>query len=190
MTSSTLDSSSRSACFVRIDGGGLFEPSSFACELSFVVCGLKRANGTCCSVHRAHSSNSCTPADEQYAEEQHKAWRSSLASTAHNHGTFPSNYKSLVIKRFSEVLKDPYSAKYGRFSRPRKEHAIEDVSLERAVFGWSTCVDVNAKNSFGAYTGNTTFWFLIVDDKIVRSSEVTGGDEIYIGRPINCADGP
>lgn len=151
--------------------------------------GLKRANGTCCTVHRAHSRNSCTPEDEQYAAAQQQIWQDSLTSKAHNHGKFPGNYKAVVLKRFSETLKDPYSAKYGRFSIPRKEHAIEDASFQKAIFGWSTCVDVNAKNSFGAYAGNTTFWFLLVDGKIARSREVTSGDEIYSGRPINCADG-
>lgn len=58
---------------------------------------------------------------------------------------------------FSQVLKDPYSAQYSgwfiyRAYLPKKEGP---------VFGYLVTVDVNAKNSYGGYTGkkNYILWF-------------------------------
>ena len=117
-------------------------------------------------------------------------WLASLDSAKNNHGKYPTSYKSLVRSWFTKTLKDPYSAKYGGVTRPRKEHAIEDGSQHKAIFGWSVCATVNAKNGFGAYVGNTVYWFLIADGAIARTQELEQSTEIYIGREINCADGP
>lgn len=150
--------------------------------------GIIGVDGKCCSTVRV---GGCTAADIEAdrvrKEAAERAWRESLTSGKQDHGKYPSRYAALVRKWFTGTLKDPYSAKYGRISKPRKEHAIE---AGEGIFGWSVCATVNAKNSFGAYTGNAVFWFLIVNNEIVRSKELEGDDEIYIGRPVNCADGP
>lgn len=119
-----------------------------------------------------------------------EAWKESLSSSQFNHGSKPANYVALTRKWFANNLRDPASARYGRTSKPRKEQEIVNQSEKKALFGWSVCAFVNAKNGFGGYTGNTPYWFLIVNGAIVDAREVEEGDEIYIGHPINCSDGP
>jgi hypothetical protein len=153
--------------------------------------GIIGVDGQCCSTVVV---GGCTAedveADRLRKETSQRAWLESLTSAKQNHGKFPSNYAALVRKWFAGTLKDPYSARYGRISKPRKEHAIDDVFEQKALFGWSVCATVNAKNSYGAYTGNSVYWFLIVNNEIVRSMEVEDSTEIYIGRAVDCSDGP
>lgn len=105
-----------------------------------------------------------------------------------NHGAYPTNYEEVVKAWYQARLKDPDSAKYLSFSKPRKEHAITNVHKHEAVYGYSTCATVNAKNSYGGYTGAKTTWFLIRDGQIVTSRDMKWGI-IYRGHPINCEDG-
>ena len=154
--------------------------------------GIIGLDGECCSLIRV---DGCTDADIEAdrAKKEHatSAWLASLESSKESHGKYPTNYASLVRSYFAATLKDPYSARYGRVSKPRKEHAVVDMDERAAVFGWSVCASVNAKNGFGAYVGNAVFWLFIANGKVVRTLELeTGEEEIHIGRPVNCADGP
>ena len=54
---------------------------------------------------------------------------------------------------FNSSLKDPYSAKY-KFYEPVNSHLILDDARK---FGWFICGVVNAKNSYGGYTGDSIF---------------------------------
>lgn len=105
-----------------------------------------------------------------------------------DHGAYPDNYEEIVKKWYQVHLKDPDSAKYLSFSKPRKEHAITSIDRHEAVYGYSTCATVNAKNSFGGYTGAKTTWFLIRDGQIVTTRDMKLGI-ISRGHPINCSDG-
>ena len=69
-----------------------------------------------------------------------------------------------------------------------KEHVITNQFKKEADYGYSVCSDVNARNSFGGYTGMKTRWFLIRNGTIVRSNKPRY--HIYIGRPYRCIDGP
>jgi hypothetical protein len=76
-------------------------------------------------------------------------------------GTCPENYQAMVQNFMSSRLKDPYSAVY-RFTEPRhgflREGAIQGNKLH---FGWFVQVGINAKNSYGGYTGEQTYYFLL-----------------------------
>ncbi len=101
-------------------------------------------------------------------------------------GNKPSEYKSLVEGAIRNQLKDPDSAKFTGFSVPRREVMVEQGSF---VYGYSTCVFVNSKNSYGGYTGKELYWAFIRDNKVLRVKNTTEvyGSIIFRGRPINCS---
>lgn len=116
-------------------------------------------------------------------------WRPSAADieTA-DYGAYPHDYESIIEGWYLRNLKDPGSARFGGITRPLKEHKIVNQFKKQAVYGYSVCAQVNARNSFGGYTGFTTRWFLIRNGQIARSKKPEY--HIYIGRPYRCIDGP
>lgn len=100
-------------------------------------------------------------------------------------GSKPKNYKKLVEDAIRGQLKDPDSAKFSDMTIPHKEVMVENRNF---VYGYSTCVNVNAKNSYGGYVGNQLYWVFIRDNKVLRIKNTTGayGDIIFVGRPITC----
>lgn len=106
-----------------------------------------------------------------------------------NYGSYPDEYEAR-IKNWSEAnLKDPESVRYGRISRPREEYIFEN---HQPVFGYTVCASINAKNSYGGYTGQQIFWFFFRDGQIRRSQSAEGFPGMAISRwhKVNCDDGP
>jgi hypothetical protein len=104
-------------------------------------------------------------------------------------GPYPLNQEELIKQWSLTNLKDPESVRYSTFSKPRKEYIIENYN---PVYGFSVCVGINAKNSYGGYTGTTVFWFFIRDSKLVRVKNTTEkyiGEIISVGHKCNCEDG-
>lgn len=128
--------------------------------------------------------------DRNWAKEmdaQFNAYKATLPEPGADYGKYPNNYQALIKEFMNSVLKDPGSAQYSNFSKPRKEHAIAD---RRAIYGYSACVMVNAKNSFGGYTGAKQYWFFIHNGNVVRYQTVSGKKTIiYVGHYVNCQDG-
>jgi hypothetical protein len=118
----------------------------------------------------------------QEIDAANKAWRDSLPEATADYGAYPSNYETIVRAYLGKSLKDPESARYGEFTKPEKDQAIESVGQRRALYGYVTCVDVNAKNSYGGYTGAQRYWFLIRDDSVVRY----GTGNMYIDHAPKC----
>jgi len=110
-------------------------------------------------------------------------------------GNYPSDYQALIKDWAQTSLKDPDSAKYLRFSKPRKEWVVADL---KPVYGWSTCTTINSKNSYGAYVGAQIYWFFIKDGKILRAQNTEEnlgplpipGTTISRNHSVNCDDGP
>jgi hypothetical protein len=100
-------------------------------------------------------------------------------------GSKPTDYQSLVEGAIREQLKDPDSAKFSGFTTPRREVMVDQ---RKFIYGYSTCVFVNAKNSYGGYTGKQLYWAFIRDNKVLRikSTNDAFGEIIFRGRPINC----
>ena len=104
-------------------------------------------------------------------------------------GAYPSNCEELIYQWAEMNLKDAQSARYQRISVPRKEYMVHN---RQYVYGYSACVILNAKNSYGAYTGNQAYWFMFRDGKIVRSQRIDSGFPgrmISQGHNVNCEDG-
>ena len=105
-----------------------------------------------------------------------------------DYGRPPTNHEELIKSWAVDALKDAESARYVSISKPRKEFIVENL---KPVFGYSTCATINAKNSYGGYAGNQTYWFFMRNGKIERSQNLSGYPGKMISRDhyVNCEDG-
>lgn len=97
--------------------------------------------------------------------------------TRADYGPKPESYQVAIKSYMDRVLKDPESARYEFLHSP-----VKGFSGNPRVFGWITCVDVNAKNSYGGYTGKQRHFFLLKRGSVLStmSGDGNGGilDEI------------
>ncbi|MDL4447690.1 hypothetical protein [Klebsiella michiganensis] len=94
-----------------------------------------------------------------------------------DYGQPPTDYKLQIKSWLEQNLKDPDSAKVSEPTPLRKEVAIDN---RQPIFGYTTCMGVNSKNSYGGYTGTQGYWFLFHNGKIVRAQNM----ETFPGRMI------
>ncbi len=73
------------------------------------------------------------------------------------------NEKKIAKEKVTSQLKDPESARYGEI------WALNGSNGHRTVCGY-----VNAKNSYGGYTGEKTFTILASDKIVIEGSGVLG----------------
>ncbi len=94
------------------------------------------------------------------------------ATNAAHYGGYVSQEtgERLAKAYFREILKDPYSAQY-RFDRITRGW-IQDAPIDgcKTHYGYLLRVGVNAKNSYGGYTGEKPYAFIIRDGGIVKVS--------------------
>lgn len=91
-------------------------------------------------------------------------------------GIPPSNVESSIRAHFEQTLKDPESARY-KIGEPQKAHAnwgLIDGGKVRWV-GYLVRVEVNAKNSYGGYTGYQPYMALFWGDSRGLYRVVPGG---------------
>ena len=95
-----------------------------------------------------------------------------LAKAYASLGPWPSDHESVIREYMADLLKDPYSARYEdtRLLGPGWYKSLNDLYA-----GYVVCSQINAKNSFGAYTGRQLHYFLIDDDWVIR--HIGGSDE-------------
>lgn len=101
-------------------------------------------------------------------------------------GTSPENYKDIIENAIRGQLKDPDSAKFSAMTTPRKEVMAENRLF---VYGYSVCVYVNAKNSYGGYVGDQLYWVFLRDNQVrrIKNTNDQFGNIIFLGRPVNCS---
>jgi hypothetical protein len=81
-----------------------------------------------------------------------------------NYGTPPSDYEARITGFMQQRLKDPESARY-QFGHPQKGWCKDGLIYGgKSHFGWIIPVRVNAKNSFGGYTGFQSYFFLFTPE--------------------------
>lgn len=119
--------------------------------------------------------------------EEAEAWKKTLPDDKADYGAYPADYKSIISSNLRSILKDPDSAKISRISKPRKEHKIVNQFTKKVNYGYSSCVFLNAKNSYGGYVGEKPYWFFIRNGRVLESSD--NMSPIYIGRSKDCTDG-
>ena len=82
--------------------------------------------------------------------------------SAASYGELPANYQDQIKSHFNATLKDPFSAQY-TFLPTFKGYSQDGAwspSGGKSYFGWVAPVLVNAKNSYGGYTGSQKYTFL------------------------------
>lgn len=62
----------------------------------------------------------------QRKETEGHAWISTLPDANADYGSYPTDYKEIIKKYLERKLKDPESARYSEYTKPRKEHALEN----------------------------------------------------------------
>lgn len=73
-----------------------------------------------------------------------------------------------VKQYFNGTLKDPYSAQF-QFSKVEKGYIIGSAFEGKPLYaGYIMTVNVNAKNSYGGYTGNQGYQFLFQNGLLVK----------------------
>ena len=87
----------------------------------------------------------------------------------HDFGPQPSDYKEKITAYYAYVLKDPESAKY-RFGKPYKAYTNAGLAVGGVVSwsGWAVDVQINAKNSYGGYTGFESERVLFTNGKVFK----------------------
>ena len=103
--------------------------------------------------------------------------------TSADYGPPPKDYEATVREYLSHTLKDPYSYDLKFLFEPRKDWSGLGA---RKQFGYAVCANVNAKNSFGAYTGFKLTYFLIRNDQVVASVGGTGAPQENISAQQQC----
>lgn len=83
-----------------------------------------------------------------------------------DYGLYPINFKKIIKESMEKSLFDPYSAVYSNWNGPIKGYT--GGNFIKTEFGFMVCVNINAKNRMGAYTGSQNFYFLIKSNIIVK----------------------
>ncbi|WP_239404412.1 YgdI/YgdR family lipoprotein [Aggregatibacter aphrophilus] len=97
-----------------------------------------------------------------------------------DYGSYPENYEQTIRRYLARTLIDPNSLMIDGFSKPKKYLEITDRrynvvtdSYNPAVFlrYYIVCARINAKNTYGGYTGWQDHIYYFRDGEIVSSSE-------------------
>ncbi len=80
-------------------------------------------------------------------------------------GVVPTNPLKLIQDYLENSLKDPSAAKYKDMEI--KKYYI--ISNHKLTFGYLVSVQINGKNSYGAYTGYKSHFFKIKNNQIIES---------------------
>lgn len=94
-----------------------------------------------------------------------------------DYGPYPKDYLTTISAWFNHKLKDPKTATYSNWRGPAHgwfPAGMDILGRQLKYYGWEVCVDVNAKKSFGGYTGTKFYHFLIKDDQIIHWEHVPG----------------
>lgn len=101
-------------------------------------------------------------------------------------GPEPKNYEQMAKDYYTNILKDPESARFKDFSKPAKGYS---QSMMGTHAGYLVTFEVNAKNSYGGYTGFQSHNVIINGDRVIGEAmpSAWGGDgfawtEVETGR--------
>jgi hypothetical protein len=91
-----------------------------------------------------------------------------------NYGSMPSYEEAIesTKKYLDKILIDPESLRLDCSDQIRKGWARDNM-YDEPIFGYLIRCDVNSKNSFGGYTGNKDYVFVINGSKALFGLEVS-----------------
>lgn len=81
-------------------------------------------------------------------------------------GPKPTDAMAIAKAVMLPILKDPESARF-QLIRPARPVVTGDTIFHKGGAGWEICVNVNAKNSYGGYTGYRTTYILWNSGRVV-----------------------
>jgi len=86
-----------------------------------------------------------------------------------------------AVKEWMEYrLKDPSSAQY-KFTIIHKGYFQDGIALGGAIYyGYLTEVEINGKNSYGGYTGFTSYKFLLKNGKVYKALKKHKEHDVYL----------
>jgi len=82
-------------------------------------------------------------------------------------GPAPTDHEASFKASITGLLKDPESARYRNISKPTAQVVNTVPGFMTGGVGWSMCGEVNAKNTYGGYTGFQWWWVLVNQDTLV-----------------------
>lgn len=99
-----------------------------------------------------------------------------------DYGIAPVDAETQIKEYLSLLLKDPYSAKWSKATTPKKEYIFKESNSGYTFYpnitpeyGYSSCIAVNAKNSYGAYGGQKMYWAFFKNGVITIVNEAYSG---------------
>lgn len=96
-----------------------------------------------------------------------------IASADYGSAIQQDEAESQIKSYFNRSLKDPESARYG-FSEVEKGHIIGNAFQGSPLYvGYTVYAKVNAKNSYGGYTGDKGYLFLFQNGRLAKGQEIT-----------------
>lgn len=96
-----------------------------------------------------------------------------------DYGSYPADYKQVVERHLDRVLKDPGSKQIEWLKGPGQMYNKAGALAGGGVIaGYGVCAYVNAKNSYGGYTGSKLSFFMIKNGFVVISYIATTKDSI------------
>lgn len=84
--------------------------------------------------------------------------------SALDYGPYPEDHETIVRNYLQGTLKDPESARLRLASRPDTRW---QTLFGKLHYGWRVCYFVNAKNSYGGYTGEHLYYFIVRSRQVV-----------------------
>ena len=87
-----------------------------------------------------------------------------------NYGSYPGDYQEVVKRYMNAILKDPSSARYDFYKGPSRAWHRPSLLIGgdgSTKFGYAVCVGVNAKNSFGGYTGMKPHYLMVRNGSVI-----------------------
>ena len=112
----------------------------------------------------------------QQIDNERSIWTSEInnaLSSQDKISPLPKNWQKIVKEAISAQLKDPYSAKYTFTDKPtyygfsnKGQYKGKYRVSQSPLLGYVGSVLVNAKNSYGAYTGDQLWLFIITEDSV------------------------
>lgn len=85
-------------------------------------------------------------------------------------GRVPYDAESIVRNFMGQRLKDPNSARYDQVVPLQKGYRVPRdgfVAWGQIIYGFATCYKINAKNSYGGYTGDQLYYFFMRNDEVI-----------------------
>lgn len=95
----------------------------------------------------------------------------------------PKDVEGTIRERLRDDLKDAESARIRVTRGPRK--ASFSISETHAIDGFAVCARVNAKNSYGAYSGEQPYVFLFWGEKEQKTGAWQEGDQGVFAEAVN-----